>query len=267
MKTMCVEWPESLVPDSEQFDVIQRQVAEQAPELLVTNEMPFGDWSWSSPEFSRAAAERNVQMHEAGLSALRSLGVPYVISSRPMWVGSRLANEAFVLEEGEYRVLHHKHYFPDHPGWFEAKWFHAGREGFEVAQVGGLKVGVALCTELMFNELSRAYGRAGADLIVTPRATGTTAQNWRIAAAMAALISGSYVVSSNRVGPMHGFDQTFGGAGMAYAPGGAALGETSAENPAFVFDLDPAVSAERRKHYPCDVDERPRIASKEALAG
>jgi len=265
MKIMCVEWPSLLQPESDQFQRIAKDIKKDSPEMLITNEMPFGDWVYTVPHFDRSVADQMIQLHESGLAALRSLDIPFVISSRPVSAGNRMANEAFVLEEGHYQILHHKQFFPEHVGWYEASWFHAAKPGFDIVTIGGLKVGLALCTDLMFNEHSRSYGRFEADLIAVPRATGPAVENWRLACGMSALVSGSYVVSSNRRGPMATSDELFGGVGMVYAPGGVQIGETSEKNNRIVFDLDPKASAERRKHYPCNVDERPRIASAKVL--
>jgi N-carbamoylputrescine amidase len=68
--------------------------------------------------------------------------------------------------------LHRKQYFPNEPGWFESEWYSGDGSGFKVADVLGLKVGVLFCTEAMFNERARAYGKQGASLIVIPRASG-----------------------------------------------------------------------------------------------
>ena len=114
----------------------------------------------------------SLRAHEKGLEGLIDLALPAIISSRPVWNGKRLANEAFVLENGVVRPLHRKQYFPNEPGWFESEWYSGDRSGFEVAEVLGIKVGVLLCTEAMFNERARAYGRQGASLIVIPRASG-----------------------------------------------------------------------------------------------
>ena len=77
----------------------------------------------------------------------------------------------------------------------------------------GVKVGALVCTEAMFNERARAYGKQGASLIVIPRASGTNLEPWKIAGAMASLVSGAYVVSSNRTGRSRGGTQ-FGGGGF-----------------------------------------------------
>jgi N-carbamoylputrescine amidase len=131
-----------------------------------------------------------------------------------VWSGKRLANEAFVLENGVVRPLHRKQYFPNEPGWFESEWYAGDSSGFGVAEVLGITVGVLLCTEAMFNERARAYGKQKASLIAVPRASGGDLASWKIAGAMASLVSGAYVVSSNRIGRSRGGAQ-FGGVGFA----------------------------------------------------
>src|ERR1700722_12733592 len=86
----------------------------------------------------------------------------------------------------------------------------------------GAKVGVLLCTEAMFNERARAYGKQGATLVVISRASGTEIEPWKIAGAMASLVSGAYVASSNRIG-VSSRATHFGGGGFAYDPQGRLL--------------------------------------------
>jgi N-carbamoylputrescine amidase len=105
----------------------------------------------------------------------------------------------------------------------------------------------------MFNEHARDYGVKGAALVAIPRATGVDLRPWLTAGAMAALVSGSYVVSSNRVGQQAGGPR-FGGGGFAYAPDGTLLGLTTPSAPFFTFDLDPGLAAARQRDgYPCYV--------------
>ncbi len=58
-------------------------------------------------------------------------------------------------------LLHHQHFFPEEPTFFERSWFGTERFSFEVADIRGIGVGVLLCTELMFPEWARHYGRRG----------------------------------------------------------------------------------------------------------
>lgn len=224
------------------------------PDILVTNELPFGPWIAEGAAFSNKEAQLSIRGHENGLEELIALGLPAVISSRPVWNGGRPANEAFVLENGVARPLHRKQYFPNEQGWFESEWYAGDGSGFVIAEVLGIKLGVLLCTEAMFNERARAYGKQKASLIVLPRASGVDIESWKIAGAMASLVSGAYVVSSNRIGRTKGGTQ-FGCGGFAYAPQGRLLAVTSAAHPLGMMELDPNKSASAQSDYPCYVPE------------
>ena len=249
-----LEWPEGLDPAGAHWARTRQAIQASRPDILVTNELPFGPWLASADTLDVGAARRSIEAHERGLDALATLDVPVVISSRPIWVGTKLVNEAFALERGQAVVLHRKHMLPDEPGWREATWFESGAGGFVVHEVAGARIGVLLCTELMFNERARHYGRAGADLIVVPRATGLVKDMWRTAGAMAAIVSGSYVVSSNRVGRAADGPE-FGGHGFAFAPDGSLLAETSADQPVATVRVDIEVSRRQKAEYPCYVAE------------
>jgi N-carbamoylputrescine amidase len=254
LRIAFVEWPEALATDGAEWSRLQSAVAAARPDLLVTNELPFGPWLADSAIFSEEEAQRSVLAHEDGLAGLIKLGLTAVISSRPVWNGKRLANEAFVLENGRVAPLHRKQYFPNEPGWFESAWYAGDDSGFLVADVRGTKVGVLLCTEAMFNERARAYGRQAASLLVIPRATGTELEPWRISGAMASLVSGAYVVSSNRVGRSKNGTH-FGGGGFAYAPQGRLLALTTPTNPVQVCELDARLVESAQRSYPCCVPE------------
>jgi N-carbamoylputrescine amidase len=254
LKIAFVEWPENLSTEDPSWLSLRDSITAAHPDILLTNELPFGPWIAEGAAFSNDSAQLSLRAHEQGLQGLIDLGLPAVISSRPVWNGKRLANEAFVLENGIARPLHRKQYFPNEPGWFESEWYAGDASGFVVAEVLGIKVGVLLCTEAMFNEHARAYGKQKTSLIVIPRASGMNIESWRIAAAMASLVSGAYVVSSNRNGRSKGGTQ-FGGGGFAYAPQGRLLAVTSAADPLGMLELDPDVSASAQSDYPCYVPE------------
>jgi N-carbamoylputrescine amidase len=255
MRVAIVEWPEGLVPNGEVWSRTVAEVIAAEPDLLITNELPFGPWIAASASFNNAIAEASVAIHERGMAALARLGIPAILSSRAVWENGRLANEAVAIEAGTVRGIHRKQYFPAEPGWYEATWYGTRDRDFTVASLAGVTVGVLLCTEAMFNEHARAYRRQGASLIAIPRAAGKTHQSWHIAGAMAALTGGAYVASSNRVGAGPGGPE-FGGGGFAYAPGGDLIGATCADTPLVVFDLDPVAVARRQREYPCYVAER-----------
>jgi N-carbamoylputrescine amidase len=254
MRIAFVEWPENLSTTDAQWAELKESVNAARADLLLTNELPFGPWLADSAVFSQDEAHLSLRAHEKGVEALIDLALPAVISSRPVWNGKRLANEAFVLENGAVRPLHRKQYFPNEPGWFESEWYSGDDSGFGVTEILGINVGVLLCTEAMFNERARAYGKQSASLIVIPRASGVNIKSWTIAGAMASLVSGAYVVSSNRVGLSRG-GTLFGGGGFAYAPHGDLLAMTATANPVQTLELDPKVSRLAQLEYPCYVPE------------
>lgn len=254
LRISFVDWPEALSTRDEEWSSLKDSVNAARPDILVTNELPFGPWLADAPVFSDDEANQSVLAHEKGLEGLIDLTVPVVISSRPVWNGDRLANEAFVIENGTTRPLHRKQYFPNEPGWFESEWYTGDGSGFDIALIAGINVGVLLCTEAMFNERARAYGRQNASLIVIPRASGVDKESWKIAGAMASLVSGAYVVSSNRTGRSFG-GTTFGGGGFAYAPHGRLLAMTDPANPLRTFELDARLANAAQQEYPCYVPE------------
>ncbi len=254
LKIAFVEWPEGLSSGDAQWGELRESAAAARPDILITNELPFGPWIAEGAAFSNDNAQVSVRAHEKGLAGLIDLALPAVISSRPVWNGKRLANEAFVLENSVVRRLHRKQYFPNEPGWFESEWYAGDDSGFDVAEILGIKVGVLLCTEAMFNERARGYGKQKASLIVVPRASGVNIESWKIAGAMASLVSGAYVVSSNRIGCSRGGTQ-FGGGGFAYAPQARLLATTSSTNTLETLELDPKMSAYAQGVYPCYVPE------------
>lgn len=257
MRVGFVEWPAELEPAGSAWRSIADGIADRSIGLLVTNELPFGRWIAADHPFDPIVAKASVDIHAEGLSALGRLNVPTILSSRPIWSGHRLANEAFVLEGDVIRPVHRKHYFPAEPGWRETDWYRPGDGNFETAETAGLRVGVLLCTDLMFNERARRYGRDGADLIAVPRAVGMSTDTWLVAGRMAAIVSGSYVVSSNRVGLQGGLE--FGGAGFAIAPDGSILAMTSRAEPLLVVEVDIVLTEHRRTQYPCYVDEQMKL--------
>lgn len=254
LRIAFVEWPEDLSTEGGVWSELRDSITAARPDILLTNELPFGPWIAEGRTFSEGDARLSIAAHEKGLAALIDLRLPGVISTRPARNGQCLANEAFVIENGSVRPLHRKQYFPNEAGWFESQWYAGDDSGFRLAEILGIKIGVLVCTEAMFNERARAYGKEGASLIVIPRASGVSVESWKLAGAMASLVSGAYVVSSNRVGFAKGGTR-FGGHGFAYGPHAQLLSVTTPSTPVQTFELDPALAAAAQREYPCYVAE------------
>jgi N-carbamoylputrescine amidase len=255
--TVC-ESPAELSVDSAAWKSLASSARELKGDVFLLNEMPFGSWIAKGESSDRDILSASQRAHQTGLKALSDLGARVVLGTYPTLEGGRSLNQGFVWEPGgRVRPVHTKQYFPNEPGYFEARWFERGDTHFRVEEVGGLRVGFLICTEVMFNEWARHYRREGAHLIVVPRATppGSLAR-WKVAIAMAAIVSGCYVASSNRAG-RDGLGQEFGGGGWIFDPFGKLMAETSPERPMVSATLDPSLPAAAQREYPCYVEELP----------
>ena len=254
MKVTFIESPEGLMVSSKEWEHLKKIISAEKSDVLIMNEMPFGQWLAASNCFDENLATNSISDNANSLEALNGLEIPLVLSSRPLAYNKKLVNEAFALENGDYLFAHQKHYFPNEEGFYEPVWFEPEIKGFTILKTKTLSVGILLCTELMFNEWARFYGKQGAQLIAVPRATGQSYEHWKTAASMAAIASGCYVVSSNRVGRC---DESliFGGKGFAYAPDGSFIAETSIENPVVSFEMDLDKVKKQKLLYPCNVKE------------
>jgi predicted amidohydrolase len=87
------------------------------------------------------------------------------------------------------------------------------------------------------------------------RASGTSVDLWHTAARMAAIVSGCYVLSSNRVSARPDAAPRFGGAGFAYSPTGDLLQETSDALPLATVKVDLDLVRQAQRGYPCYIRE------------
>ena len=256
MKVGVCEAPPELEVGTPAWEELCRRVRQESPDLFVLNEMPFGRWIAAAPEFDRGPWEDAVAAHENGLARLGELGASAVAGSRARELEGRRVNEAFLWSaDAGVRGIHTKQFFPDEEGYHEARWFEGGERHFHVAEQAGFKAGFLLCTEMMFNERARAYGRDGAQLILSPRAVGEASlRRWLVAMRMAAVVSGCYVLTSNR-GGTDANGQLFGGRGWIIDPAGDLVAQTSADTPVAFHDIDLEFVERAQKEYPCYVKE------------
>jgi len=253
LKVGVCQLPDGLLPDHPAWRDFTSCVESELPAMVLLNEMPFGAWIAREETFGEESAQASLAAHEEGLHAIRKLPTA-VIGSRPIRADRKLVNEAFLLADGVYKPIHHKQYFPQETGFFEDTWFSATQSGFDVTEYDGVRIGVLLCTELMFTEWARHYRRQGAHIIVAPRASGASMRHWHASARMAAIVSGCYVLSSNRASKASSMP-SFGGKGLIYSPTGNLLGMTSATDPFLCANIDLELVADAQRKYPCYVRE------------
>lgn len=258
MKLAVCEAPAEMEPGDRGWERLAGYCNDLRPDILLLNEMPFGRWiaAGKEPDAERLATSH--ALHDKGIERLGELGAQRVLGTRPTFERERSVNAAFVwTADAGIRAVHTKQFFPDEEGYYEARWFERGELRFQVADVAGIKVGFLICTDVMFPEWARYYGRRGAHVIAVPRATPEPSlARWRAVMSACAVISGCYVVSSNRAG-VDRIGQEFGGHGWIFGPSGRLRAETSPNSPVVETDIDLDLVAQAKAGYPSYVSELP----------
>jgi beta-ureidopropionase len=166
---------------------------------------------------------------------------------------------------GKQRMTH----ILEGPGYNERYYYWEGDSGYPVFDVGGVRIGVAICYDRHFPEVMRALalpppgsqGQAGgAELIVVPTATASLEAQfravWEIEMQAAALANGVFVAVVNRAG----VDDTlsFFGKSFAVDPYGRVLARAPEDDVALLLvDLDLEMIEQARRDMPFLRDRRP----------
>jgi N-carbamoylputrescine amidase len=238
------------------WQALAQHVSEQASQLVLLPEMPFSAWFARQPGFDPAVWGNAIAVHDTWMARLAELAPALVLGSRPVERQGRRLNEGFSWQaEAGYQAVHHKYYLPDEDRFWEASWYQRGEDDFIPLDVAmpdesKLSVGMLICTELWFMQRARVYGQQGIHILANPRATeGSTVEKWLVGGRAAAVISGAYCLSSNRVDP-HGDPLEMGGLGWVVAPDGQVLGRTSSAQPFVTVEIDLAQANAAKSTYP-----------------
>jgi N-carbamoylputrescine amidase len=258
MRFAVCEASPQLIHADDGWKQIADQCGRERPDLLLLNEMPFGNWVSAGPEPNREQLLTSHNLHDHGLDHLGEFSVPSVLGSRPTFEQERSVNQAFVWKrDGNLQTVHTKQFFPNEPGYYEARWFERGELRFELGEANGIQIGFLTCTDVMFPEWARYYGHSGAQVICVPRATpAPSLDRWKTVISTAAIISGCYVASSNRVGKDTN-GQEFGGGGWVFDPAGELIAATSTQHPVATAELDLGLVERAKQGYPAYVEGLP----------
>jgi N-carbamoylputrescine amidase len=250
------EMDPALLPGTESWAGLIADLDRAKPDIFLLNELPFGPWLGAGSSFDPAAWKQSVADHEAGIAALDELGVGIVLGSRSVERQGRRCNEGFIWTPQEgVRAAHTKQHIPNTPpSYCETVWYQPDELRFQVVRVGPLRVGFLICTDVMFTEHARRYGRDGVHLIAVPRAMPVEASHiFDVGLQMAAIASGCYVASSNRNG-QDSAGGLFEGRGCIVDPGGQTVAQSSAFDRIVAHEISTEFVAWKQSFYPCDVE-------------
>lgn len=252
MKVTVTQLPDDRAQFSESWLQLVEHTQAMQSEFVLLPELIFSAWIFDAEEGSEPVWQAAVEEHQQWLLRLPELGVTCVAGTYPTL---DKFNSGFSWEPGQqtFQAVHEKAYLPNEATCWEQNWYTPGSEKFDAASCGGATCGFLICTELWFSDCARKYAAQGADLVLVPRGTEkASAEKWIVGGRSAAISSGAYCLSANRVGLSEAGTQ-FGGAGWIIDPDGEVLAVTSEEEPFITLEIDLALTQHAKTTYPRNV--------------
>jgi N-carbamoylputrescine amidase len=251
MRVTVCELPHEPGALADAWAALCEHTARNASDLVLLPEFAMVDPVWQDEVFDAGRWAAAEALGEAWSHRLPELRAAHAVATRPVTLDGRRFNQGFLWSApGGLVPLRSKFFLPDEPGGREARWFDRGDSDFPEYRVGAWSFALNICTELWALETYAAYAARGVPLILSPRATAAaTTPKWLSVGVVAAVRSGAFSVSSNRVDP----SGACGGVGWIIDPRGNILARTTAADPFATVDLDLSASAAARDEYPCYV--------------
>ena len=185
---------------AEDWDKLCAHVRTEKSDLVLLPEMIFCTWFARTRSVNAAVWQAAVEEHDLWLPRLKELAPAVVLASRPVNRDGQRFNAGFTWELGKGLIeTHDKYYLPEEEGFWEASWYKRGNGEFKPFRADGALAGFLICTELWAMEQARAYGKSGAHLVVTPRATGKTSVDKWLAGGRTAAVIGATLSLRSRI--------------------------------------------------------------------
>ena len=247
MKICTTEIPDEVDQYENAIESLALHVSKTEPDLLILAEMPFTPWIFYVDNFSEETWCNTVRNHDELLARLGEMIPTPLITSRPITVDGLNLNQAIYLDRNrETHPLRAKRYLPNDFPAVERVWFSEGEQSDPVFDIQGCKIGLQLCSEIMYTEIPRKLAMSDVQILVQPRATGGHPR-WRAASVLAASTSGAFVVGANRRSSEKDW---FAGSSWIYSPEGDLLAETTKTDPFVTIEIDLVESNNAKSEYP-----------------
>lgn len=228
-----------------------KRVSEQGANLAVLPEMWSSGFAYKN---LNELALRTPGIVEELLELSRTLKM-VIIGSMPEPHGTKVFNTIYVVDNGVLAGTYRKLHLFSLLG--EDKAFDSG-DSWLLANTTIGKIGVIICYDLRFPELSRRLALEGADVICVPAQWPKPRQeHWRTLLRARAIENQLFVVACNACGQIGKLD--FFGMSMIIDPKGEVLAEGGEAECEMTTQLDLQIMADWRKQIPCFNDRRPEI--------
>ncbi len=178
-------------------------------------------------ELARPLTDRTVEvMREKAADRKIVLIVPVFEYAKP---GIYFNTAVVVDNDGTIVGKFRKHHIPEGPGYLEKYYFTPGNLGYPVFKTAYARIGVALCWDEWFPEVSRILGLKGAEIIFYPSAIGSEPDDpdfsshdaWETVIRSHGITNSLFIAAVNRVGLEE--DITFYGGSFISNPRGEIL--------------------------------------------
>ena len=187
--------------------------AEEA-DLLVLPEMFIGGYQLfdlvKKPAFNRACVAA-----VEDLAAKTADGGPQVLVGSPVFEDDKLFNAVFLLENGGIKTVFRKHELPNYGVFDEKRLFVSAPPRGPIA-VNGVRIGVPICEDAWFPDVSETYEESGAEILIVPNGSPYARDKYdrRMQAMVARVVeTGLPLLYLNLVGGQD--DQVFDGGSFA----------------------------------------------------
>jgi len=225
------------------------RVAGEGADLAVLPEM------WSSG-FAYRNLNQLAGRTEGIVAELLELSARYkmvIVGSMPEPNGDKVFNTIYVVDNGKMAGIYRKIHLFSLLG--EDRAF-SGGDSWLLADTSIGKVGVIICYDLRFPELSRRLAVEGAQVICVPAQWPKPRQeHWRTLLRARAIENQLFVVACNTCGTVGKLD--FFGMSMIIDPKGELLAEGGESEVELVAELDLQAMDDWRAQIPCFNDRRP----------
>ena len=176
-----------------------------------------------------------------------------IVGSMPEPNGDKVFNTVYVADNGSLAGVYRKIHLFSLLG--EDRAF-SGGDSWLLAETSIGKIGVIICYDLRFPELSRRLAVEGAEIICVPAQWPKPRQeHWRTLLRARAIENQLFVVACNACGTIGKLD--FFGMSMIIDPKGELLGEAGDNEGEIIAPLDMQAMADWRAQIPCFKDRKP----------
>jgi N-carbamoylputrescine amidase len=189
--------------------------------------------------------------------ASRESGIAIALPFAEVVDAKRCYNSLAVIDkDGAVQASYRKIHIPDSEGYREDLYFESGDLGYAVARLGDVNIGLGICWDQWFPEVSRSLALEGAEVLIYPSAIGSelirpgfdSRPEWELVMRAQAIMNRVFIAAVNRVGKEEMID--FYGGSFVADPWGNVVKRASTDSPEIVFaGLDLAQIRDARSFF------------------